>query len=40
MDSKEVEGLGPDDPPLLLLSSGAEDCSGRAAGTARPSRGS
>ena len=38
MDSKEVEGLGPDDL-LLLLSCGAEDRSGWVAGTARPSSG-
>ena len=39
MDSKEVEGLGPDELLLLLLllSNRAEDCSGRVSSAARPS---
>ena len=41
MDAKEVEGLGPDELPLLLLllllSNRAEDCSGRVSRAARPS---
>lgn len=35
MGSKEVEGLGPDELLLLLLSSRAEDCSGRVSRAAR-----